>query len=204
MMETEGSPLSRESSISHCKQSYHTVLALHLSRIRPSIRGYLVFVKATCRLTDPQTVLNFWCDEVHDFLHRATPSHDQWTHQPTHSVNASVFLPFLESETTNGCKHVGVKRSISVATPASPGYRIAASKYSALLAAQASLSYCFLVPEHAPRRSPTTSGILMFAVSRIAMGNVLMLLQPGHIKRRGTICDLETGSSNTIIIHLSL
>ena len=122
----------------------------------------------------------------------------------THDVNPSLFLPFLATEVTNGCKHVGVKRSISVATPASPGYRIAASKYSALLAAQTSLLYSFLLLDHAPRRSPTTSGILMFAVSRVAMGNVLMLLQPVHFKRRGTICDPETGSSNTIIIYLSL
>ena len=182
MMETEGSPLSRESSISHCKQSYDTVLALHLFDFKPIRRAYLLFFKLTCRLTHPQTVLNFWCDEVHEFLHRATPSHDQWTHQPRHMASTlfSSFPFWLAREITNGCKHVGVKRSNSVAIPASSGYRIAASKYSAFLAAQASLSYPFQDPEDAPRRSPTTTGILMVAVSRVAMGNVLMLLQPVH------------------------
>ena len=45
-----------------------------------------------------QTVLDYRCDEIHNFRHTATPSHDQWTYQSALAASATLVLLILESD----------------------------------------------------------------------------------------------------------
>ena len=90
MAETEGSSLTRESSINHCMQSYGTVSVPSFRAVQSrSLWKYLIFVHVICTPIGLQVILDHWCDEVYDFLHGAAPSHDQSAHQSTHMASAS-------------------------------------------------------------------------------------------------------------------